>query len=648
MRAEPFRLSPGAAPVPAALNAAVAARLIVVTAIWLLGRPYAGAAGDALIYLGRALADLDPAGVGADPMFRLDGQSRFSLFAPLYARLVGWVGPSDAVRLVSGAALLAWFAAAALLAAQLTRGRLFWASLVLVACLPYAYGPAFALQFGEPLAIPRPLAEAFVLAGLAAGLAGRFAWALAAMIAAAAFHPIMALPGALALYVLICMRDRRWMALAPLALAALLAAAFAGLPLVDRLATRMDAEWLAVLSTRNFYLFPRLWPMEAWATLAAHAATLAVAAGLTRGRARALLLAVLAIGLGGVAVAALLGDRMALVLIAQAQVWRASWLSAALAALVGARVAVALWAGGASGRAVLALLTLAWAPGEPTASLIGAGLAVALRYTPFGPKAVSPRLVWLLWLGVALFVVKWLAEGVLFLPALIAADQPTPWARLAKMHFQAIPLAALAVFWAMRGDGAAPRAVRLAGAAVLAVAVIALWTRPLAPGERAETIRPPQDWARLIASEPGPIFWLGGNGEPWLWFGRANWLADVQGAGLVFSRPQMAIWSERTRFALEAGLARDTMLDYAARATRWPELTPAALARLCARPDRPAWIVAPQMRGLADARPLAVAVWTPNDAIYMPGPDGNRSRIDSFVVARCDADPSTPPAMGSR
>lgn len=648
MRAEPLRLSPGAAPVPAALNAAVAARLIVVTAIWLLGRPYAGAAGDALIYLGRALADLDPAGVGADPMFRLDGQSRFSLFAPLYARLVGWVGPSDAVRLVSGAALLAWFAGAALLAAQLTRGRVFWASLVLVACLPYAYGPAFALQFGEPLAIPRPLAEAFVLAGLAAALAGRFAWALAAMLAAAAFHPIMALPGALALYVLICMRDRRWMALAPLALAGLLAAAFAGLPLAERLATRIDAEWLAVLSTRNFYLFPSLWPLEAWATLAAHAATLAVAAGLTQGRARALLLAVLAIGLGGVAVAALLGDRMAFVLIAQAQVWRASWLSAALAALIAARVAVALWAGGASGRAVLALLTLAWAPGEPTASLIGAGLAVALRFAPFAANAVSPRIVAALWLGVALFVAKWLAEGVLFLPALIAPDQPTPWARLAKMHFQAIPLAALAVFWAMRGDGAAPRAARLAGAAVLAVAVIALWTRPLAPGERVETFRPPQDWARLIASEPGPIFWLGGNGEPWLWFGRANWLADVQGAGLVFSRPQMAVWSERARFALEAGLARDTMLDYAARATRWPGLTPAALARLCARADRPAWIVAPQMRGLADARPLAVAVWTPNEAIYMPGPAGHRSRIDSFVVARCGADPSTPPATGSR
>jgi len=45
-----------------------------------LGRPYRGIFQDPQIYIGRAVADLDPSGVGRDLMFVHDGQFGFSLF----------------------------------------------------------------------------------------------------------------------------------------------------------------------------------------------------------------------------------------------------------------------------------------------------------------------------------------------------------------------------------------------------------------------------------------------------------------------------------------------------------------------------------------------------------------------------------------
>ncbi|HYA81327.1 MAG TPA: hypothetical protein VED87_10390, partial [Methylocystis sp.] len=47
--------------------------------LWLAVRPYKGVWHDAVIYMGRGLADLYPNGVGQDLSFRYDGQSAFSL-----------------------------------------------------------------------------------------------------------------------------------------------------------------------------------------------------------------------------------------------------------------------------------------------------------------------------------------------------------------------------------------------------------------------------------------------------------------------------------------------------------------------------------------------------------------------------------------
>ena len=63
--------------------AAIAALLV----LWLFCHPYFGNNRGSLIYTARALADLDPGGVGQDAMFRLDGQSAFTVFTPLFRDL---------------------------------------------------------------------------------------------------------------------------------------------------------------------------------------------------------------------------------------------------------------------------------------------------------------------------------------------------------------------------------------------------------------------------------------------------------------------------------------------------------------------------------------------------------------------------------
>ena len=53
---------------------------LIAFLVFALGRPYRGILQDPQIYIGRAVADLDPSGVGRDLMFVHDGQFGFSLF----------------------------------------------------------------------------------------------------------------------------------------------------------------------------------------------------------------------------------------------------------------------------------------------------------------------------------------------------------------------------------------------------------------------------------------------------------------------------------------------------------------------------------------------------------------------------------------
>jgi hypothetical protein len=161
-------------------------------ALLLVLRPYRGVFHDGRIYIGRAMANLDPAGVGRDLMYAHDAQTGFSLYPRLATALAAALGPSGASMLLSLAGLLVWGAAAITLMRRIAPGRLGWAAAGAVFALPASYGAFYSFSYGEAWATPRAFAEAAVLLSLTALFAGRWRWSLAALAAAALFHPLMA------------------------------------------------------------------------------------------------------------------------------------------------------------------------------------------------------------------------------------------------------------------------------------------------------------------------------------------------------------------------------------------------------------------------------------------------------------------------
>src|SRR5262245_50101506 len=245
-----------------------------VAAVFALSRPYAGIVGDARLYISRGLADLDPAGIGQDAAFLNDGQSGFSIFPALLDRLIAPMGPSVAAQMLTAVGLAVWFLALVALARSIETDRSPWTIPLVVAVLPFFYGAFYVMRFAEALAVPRPYAEAFVIAAIAALGINRQVFAGGLLLSAAMVHPIMALAGWVLLLLVRIYDDHRWLVAATAALTAVLVAAAVGVPIASGLLTRIDADWLAVLQARNIYLFPHLWEVNAFAPIALQAATI--------------------------------------------------------------------------------------------------------------------------------------------------------------------------------------------------------------------------------------------------------------------------------------------------------------------------------------------------------------------------------------
>src|ERR1700733_9069530 len=81
---------------------------LIAVALWAVTHPYLGIIGDASVYMGRALADLDRAGIGHDIMFVNDGQSRFSVFPLVLDRLVAAFGTGPTALTLALLAMAAW------------------------------------------------------------------------------------------------------------------------------------------------------------------------------------------------------------------------------------------------------------------------------------------------------------------------------------------------------------------------------------------------------------------------------------------------------------------------------------------------------------------------------------------------------------
>ncbi|WP_400766282.1 hypothetical protein [Methylosinus sporium] len=592
---------------PSRIALGAIAPLAACAAIFLLLRPYYGLEHDAVIYMGRGLADLDPQGVGRDIMFRYDGQSKFSVFSRLVDLLIPALGLATAAKALALTGCALWFAALAALASRLARGAALFALLLLAAAFDSSYGGFGVFHFAEPFATPRPFAEAFVLGALAALLAERRWVAIGFLLAAAAFHPIIAAPGFLVALLYEGMRDRRILVAALVAGAGALVAALAGAPLLERLTTRIDPQWAAIISLRSDYIFLSDWPASTWIAMLRQASTLLLAASLSPPPARRLLFCVIgAVGLG-LSASFLLGDVLMRELAAQAQAWRALWLAAAFAPLALGLAAPALWRDGLQGRIALTLLVTSWilraAPESAFLALVAAlawwGRA-RWRHIPFAS------------LERALFALCGLCAVIVFGAALWFAREyirvaPSEDSVLSAVLRTGEPLYVPALFvgLAIAVDIWRPR-LRHALFVATVAAPLAGFCWSFDPSSLGPSLVRQAELEALMAEHPGEALWVNEKLAPWVWLGRANWASPVQGSGIVFARELALVWRERTGLLHDLGWVADSALKpRTGDVIDFPPFTRSALERLCGRSDAPAWVIgatkAPEAPGL-DAR----------------------------------------------
>lgn len=585
--------------------------------LFLLSRPYPGIYHDGRLYVADALAKLDPGGVGRDLMFVHDGQFGFSLYTPILARLIAVLGPSAATMAIVALTLALWFAAAALMVERLLADRppaLRWAALVFVVSLPSLYGPLNVIGFGEPYATPRGLVEAAGLAGMAAYLSGRPRLGLGLCVVGMLFHPIMGLCSVAAIGAALCLEDRRWLWAGLTGVAVVAVAGLAHLPIADRLVTIMDPAWRAVVETRSPILFPSLWPLEAWSLLSVQICTAAAAVFLLQGAPRRLVLGALIAGLVGVAAAAMLGERLSLILFLQIQSWRTLQPVAVLALACLALLVAELPRRGPAGLLGTSLIGLAWLfrdVGE--LSLLAAPLGLLLVAVDGKSRFTRPRL----YMGLALGL---LAVGAIGYAGLAGAGLANKLARAGRysegiVWFSDLPALAIAVaigVWLALSRPTPPVMARIVGVGAVCVLAILLWD------DRSDYIRArdrgrDQGLVAMTAARPGPVLWLVGDMESWLLLSRPNWSARVQGAGVVFSRPMALEIRDRAERLTNLGLAgEDFIRPLTAPERRLPPPSLAQVRIFCAASDAPAWIIWPRWE---DAPPLAAELaardWTP-------------------------------------
>ncbi|WP_020174186.1 hypothetical protein [Methyloferula stellata] len=616
---------------------------IATIAVFMLSRPFEGIEGDGQIYMARALADQDAMGIGRDIMFVHDGQSQFSIFPFIAARLVAALNPANTSLLLALLSIACWFAAAQFFIGRFAEGRMKWAILMILAALPGFYGAFHLLRFAEQFATPRPFAEACVLAALGFLIDRRRVLALALLALAFALHPIMALPGLLIFWIDLCRADRRWIA-AGLGLALIGAIAVAtGLPLFDRLATTIDPDWLALLRLRNAYLFPTLWPFEAFAFLALQIATVLVAADLLAPRVRWIFLAAAALGAAGLAISVLFGDLWPLLLVVQAQLWRMSWLLGIAAGIALALCLLRLPERGPRVELASAFLALGWLLwDEPLPALLAACAALILHHLSgltFALRRPVLNMIWGAVLSIGILVRLGPTMAFIKYAASSPADFHPAVSLFWNIYLVSIPIVVFAVLYVWRPALISPK-VTGAFAAVTVLCVIGLWDDRDPRHKVLDSGRHQAALAALLPADHSEIYWMGGVVEPWFYAGRPGWALYIQGAGSVFSRPLAMVWRDRVEALISSGLADQSLRGAQTLAPREDAvpLRRAAIDGLCARKDAPGAIVAPLEEGMAEPSDLKFKIWqppAPQFRLTQKGETVTWHRVEKFLVLSC-------------
>ena len=408
-------------------------------------------------------------------------------------------------------------------------------------------------NYAESFATPRPFAEAGVLAALAALLAGSKLRAMLFILLAALFHPIMALAGAGALYVYMCLEDRRWIYLGVAGAVGILIAALLGLPLFSRLLERFDWNWSMILRLCASFLFPLTWKASVWAPIVINTATLGFAATAATDPIRRLFWSVLS----------------------------PPWLAARQRVAWRCLPACADYSGAA-------------VAGDLAVNAVRRDRDVLLRPAPLGggergahgARPFRDRMERLRIRGRARCSALRRSRLYKFRDHFFATNHETlvllprdhgrfdRLGRAGRLYLQSrqglgrrpsgrrrscraltssallrTPLTILALAWAV-SNYRIPRPALLGAATALVFLAVSTWNGGTEFNRALSSNQHPPELERMVAAHPGEVLWLGESQAPWVWLSRPNWVSLRAGRlQRVFAFAHHGLAGSRSRVA---------------------------------------------------------------------------------------------------
>jgi hypothetical protein len=567
--------------------AGYAGLVLAFAALWLLGRRYAGITHDAILYTVLGLRRLDPGALGNDLFFAHGSQDAYTAFPYLYAPLIDALGTGGAAMALTMAGQIGFVAAAAALVFRMVAGPARWWSLVLLAASSGYYGGVGVFRLAEPFATARTLAEPLVLAALALTLSSRHRTALFALAAAAVLHPLVAAPGAAAVFLWHALARPRMFWSIPVLLGTVLGV----IALHPGLLLRFDPPWLAVALERTPHLLISQWLLPDWSRLVWGLCVAWLGARFVEAPVRRLVLSAAAIGLAGVAASWIAVDVLGSATAAALQLWRTHWTMHLIAIALVPVATAALWRAGNASRAAAACLAAsccfgrAGLPAAASLAILAVMLDASRNRWPAWMSAAALRLILLGLLGTA--AAGLLSDILSRLPPLYTAARPPVWTTYVYAAGSVgglLPLAAL-LWFAAHSRFAFAGACMAAGALVLGFAAWdarAPWPRFI---ERAAAGENP---FRKALPAGAQVFWSGSYGRSWLALGRPTWISVDQGAGVVFNRETALQYAARMHASvdLQASIDRCALVEQPA-----CRIDARPARELCDRHDGPDYLV---------------------------------------------------------
>jgi hypothetical protein len=514
---------------------------------WGLTHRYRGLMRDGQLYAFQAKARL-AANLQMDVYLAHTSQDRFTIFSRLYASLIGPLGLPNAELLLFTLCTVGFLAAAWDLAGSLSNRVAAWLAVGLLITTVGTYGAYSIFQYSESYLTARSLAEALIVASLAAHFRARRILGLAIAALAMFVHPLLALPG---LLLLVCLSLPVRAAAAGallavlgtfgIALIAVMAPAKAGL------LTIMDAAWLEVVRERSLHLFLQYWTSGDWETVARPLLCLSLTwMVIDDHRVRGLCACASLVGLSGLAVALIAGTLGPVAILLQGQAWRWMWVTTFLSVLLLAPTVLIALREKKCGALCAILLIACWT----FPAVDGVALAALALFLWWSRDRIEQRTAeYLKWAGYALLliIIGWLVANswsLLTSPSVVSTVEPATIDRLRSifaLQVSAVLLMGALGYWVKNAESVwqiLPVTVLLLGSSV--------WIVPWSFQQPTEDARAQldqfSDWRDAIPPTanvltiPVPI------AASFVWFTleRPNYYSLGQSAGVVFSRATAA------------------------------------------------------------------------------------------------------------